>query len=138
MRKQNGFSLIELLLVITIIGIIATLSFPLLFKARESAENGNAYATLRTVASSQISYFSQNSRFARLDELNASQANALGTLAGTAINRGRFTFQMSPVTPTDAQLRSNFTVIATKSVGGTETPYVISVDESGFITDILP
>ena len=137
MNRQNGFSLIELLLVLVIIGILATITFPLLYSAKQAAENGNAYASIRVMSSSQISYFSQNSRFARLSELNTAQASALGTVSGTDLTRGKFTFQMSPVSPTDAQLRAGYTIIGTKAVSGSETPYVLSIDQSGFITCVL-
>ena len=137
MNRQNGFSLIELLLVVVIIGIIATITFPLLYSAKQSAENGNAYASLRSISSSQISYFSQNSRFARLDELNTAQSSALGIISGNDLTRGRFTFRMNPVAPTDAELRDGYTVIATKGVTGSENPYVISLDQSGFITCVF-
>jgi prepilin-type N-terminal cleavage/methylation domain-containing protein len=137
MNRQNGFSLIELLLVVVIISIIATISFPLLISAKQAAENGNAFASLRTISSSQVSYFSQNSRFARLDELNTAQASALGTISGTDLTRGRFTFRMNPVAPSDTQLRDGYTVIATKGVSGSENPFVISLDQSGFITCVF-
>ena len=122
-----------------IIGILATITFPLLYSAKQSAENGNAFASLRSISSSQVSYFSQNSRFARLDELNTLQASALGVISGTDLTRGRFTFRMNPVSPSDLQLRDGYTVIATKSaITGSENPYVISLDQSGFITQVLP
>ncbi|HEY0427570.1 MAG TPA: type II secretion system protein [Pyrinomonadaceae bacterium] len=137
-NRQNGFSLIELLLVIVIIGILSTITFPFLYKAKQHAENGNAFASMRTIGSSQISYYSQNSRFGRLSELNSAQANGLGTTSGTDLLRGKFTFQMSPISPTDAQLRTAYTIVATKAIVGSETPYVIALDQTGYITQVLP
>ena len=138
MNKQKGFSLVELVLVVVIIGIIATISFPLLIKAKEAAENSNAYGSMRTISSSQINYFSQHSRFGRLDELNTSQTSGLGTIVGTDLSRGKFSFRMNPVTPTDTELRNGYTIIATKTIAGNENPYVISLDQTGFITQVLP
>src|SRR5688500_14306822 len=68
-RLECGFSLIELLIVVVIIGILAALSIPVFQKAKRSAENGTTFGTMRAVASTEISFFSQNNRFARLTEL---------------------------------------------------------------------
>ncbi len=135
-KNQKGFSLIELLLVLVIIGILATITFPFLMNAKRAAENKNVLATLRTASSAQVNYFSQNSRFARLAELNTSQNGAFGIVAGTDMVRGKFTFQMSPVTPTDTQLRDGYSIVATKAVAGSELPCIISLDQSGFILEI--
>ncbi|MEZ5428535.1 MAG: prepilin-type N-terminal cleavage/methylation domain-containing protein [Pyrinomonadaceae bacterium] len=135
---QSGFSLIEMLLIMVILGIITTIAIPYLLKAVHRSEETNAFATLRTMSSSQVNYLSQNGRFARLDELNAAQANALGTISGTDLVRGKFTFQMNPASPTDADLRMGFTIIASKPGNANESAYIISVDETGEIQTIFP
>ncbi len=132
-NKQSGFSLIELIMVMVILMILVTITFPFLYQAKHTAENGNAYATMRTIVSSQISYFAQNNRFARLNELNTAQANGLGTISGTNMTRGKFTFQMAPASPTDAQLRGGYTIIVTKANAAGETPYALQVDQTGQI-----
>ena len=137
LNNQSGFSLIELLLVLVIISVLATITFPFLYRVKGSAENVNAVATLRTAASAQVSYFSQNGRFARIGELNTSQSGGLGTVVGTELLRGKFTFQMLPVTPSDAQLRDGYTIVATKAVSGSELPCIISLDQTGFITKVI-
>lgn len=135
-KNQTGFSLIELILVLVIISILATITFPFLLKARTTAENKNALATLRTASSAQVNFFSQNGRFARLSELNTSQNGVFGTVTGTDLVRGKFTFQMAPITPTDSQLRDGYSIVATKAVAGTDLPCIISVDQNGFILEI--
>jgi prepilin-type N-terminal cleavage/methylation domain-containing protein len=56
MRKQSGFSLIELLIVVVIILVIAAIAIPSLLKSRIAANEASAVGSLRTLVTSEMAY----------------------------------------------------------------------------------
>jgi prepilin-type N-terminal cleavage/methylation domain-containing protein len=55
-QTQAGFTLIELVLVVSLIGIISAMALPRLLMAKQAADASSAIASLRTIASSETGY----------------------------------------------------------------------------------
>src|SRR5437773_1224634 len=60
MKRNQGFSLLELLIVVAIILIIATIAIPSLLRSRQSAQESSAVAQIRTINTAEITYLSSN------------------------------------------------------------------------------
>lgn len=135
--KHKGFSLIELLIVVVIIGIIASLSIPYLVKAIGKAENTQGYAGLKVISKAQVTYFARNNRFAKLGELSADAGKSIGTFNDGTLKLGHFTIIMNPAEPDNSDLESGYEIIATKANTSSNTPCVISIDATGRVTEIF-
>lgn len=134
--NQDGFSLIELLLVVTILAIVAALAIPSFMKAARMTENGVTWSIMRTISSSQASFYAQNNRWARITEINDRTGNTLGVNVADKMIRGKFTYEMFPQpNPTDDDLRQKYTITAVRM---DDTIYKFELTQSGEIEQVLP
>ena len=56
MKNENGFTLIEVMLVVTVVGIVASIAVPSIARARASATETSTIAALKAIHSAQAIY----------------------------------------------------------------------------------
>ena len=92
MKRQQGFSLIELLIVVTIIGILAAVAVPNLLKSRSAANEASAIASVRTIVTAQITYSATVGNGSYAADLSALESAGLIDAALAGGSKDGYTF----------------------------------------------
>ena len=96
--KKSGFTLVEIMIVVMIIGLLAALAIPNFLKARTNTLKKNAISNARQVLAAADEYAMENA-VAGTNEVTVAQYNEYLKGGTNALNIGKVTPTLNPINP---------------------------------------
>ncbi len=129
LRSKKGFTLIELMIVVAIIGILAAIAIPNFLKFQAKSKMSEAKTNLGAIYTGQLAYFGEQNKYSDFNAINWNPAGtpryhfALGTWAAAVntdnVNRGAI---VNDPPPTSWALNLNNALDAAGAVATSSAP----------------
>jgi type IV pilus assembly protein PilA len=145
LKGKKGFTLIELMIVVAIIGILAAIAIPNFLKFQAKSKMSEAKTNLGAIYTGQLAYFGEQNKYSDFNAINWSPAGtpryhfALGTWAAAVnndnVNRGAIVNDPEPTSWT-ANLNNalNAAGVAVAPAAPTFTDNTFSAGAGGMIS----
>lgn len=122
-RKSKGFTLIELMIVVVIIGILAALAIPRFMKATTKSKQSEAKQILKQIYVMERAYRQEKDTYAE-DGGSVSAGGQFSTIGVEVMTNARYTYSIVADSNT-------FTATATGNLDDDATDDVWTIDETG-------
>ncbi|KLV06335.1 pilin [Photobacterium ganghwense] len=111
MKKQNGFTLIELMIVVAIIGVLSAIAVPAYQDYVKRSEGASALATLKSLITPSELWYQENGDYLKSEQANiftalgiSAKSNSLGDISIPSDNSLDFTFSGNSSLPNTTKI----------------------------------
>ena len=136
--QQKGFSLTELMIVVAIIGILATIAIPNFLRYQAKAKQTEAKNNLVAIHTGEIAYFAENNGY--IDDFNAIGFGVSGSSQRYYYEIGKANLGTLPPGCTASSLdkvnATNFVAAAIGNIDGDATCDVWTIDQDKVLTNV--
>lgn len=121
-KKEKGFTLIELMIVVAIIGILAAIAIPNFMRYQAKAKQSEAKGNLGSIYTSLVTYYSENDAY----------TGTITALDWTSAGTTRYTYSLAA-----AQLTTGFTATATSDIDSDATIDTWTIDQAKDLSNTI-
>ena len=122
-RKDEGFTLVELMVVVLIIGILVAIAIPVFNAAKANAQKKSCYANQRTIEGAANMYQADTGNFPASGVVNAAHVLVFGAAGPPVVEAYLKTAPKCPAATTNNGYEINATGTVIKDETGGAHPY---------------
>ena len=123
LKSKKGFTLIELMIVVVIIGILAAMAIPVFMQATSKSKQSEARAILKQIYIMEEAYRQENETYV-CDGEEVSAGENFGTIGVEIMPSARYTYSITADS-------NSFTATATGNIDDDETVDTWQIDQTG-------